>query len=452
MKTVLAAGCAVLAASIPCSVRAQVIELVSVSISGAAGNGGSGLETSRRAISADGRFVVFESDASDLVTNDTNGLKDVFLRDRVLGVTVRVSVASNGGDALGASENPALTPDGRFVAFESDAGNIVPGDDNAVFDVFVRDMALHQTIRVSEAHGGGDPDGASHRPALSPDGRYVVFSSYATNLVPGADNGASQIYVRDLDTGETELVSIGYDGSPGDLNSWTPDISPDGRHVGFTSGSTNLVPGDGGQPDAFVRDLDAGVTTRASVDHLGGDPDNRSGPTSLNQDGTLVAFWSRATDLVPGDINGMDDIFVRDVATGVTERVNVTDGGDQTNDGGSWHAAITPDGRYVVFLSDASNLVPGDDNGWGDIFARDRWLGTTENLCLNAAGALANGFSRHPSVTPDGHFVAFESTGENFGGDDSNGLMDVYVAHGPAALLVDGFDGGDVARWSTVEP
>lgn len=450
LAVLFAAACAIAA---PCRVKAQVIELVSVNLSGVAGNGESRLETSHRAISADGRYVVFESDASDLVADDSNGTTDIFRRDLVLGTTTRVSVAPGGGDGLGTSENPSMSADGRFVAFASDAGNLVAGDGNGLFDVFVRDLDAGVTVRVSEADGGGDPDGDSNRPSISSDGRYVTFSSNATNLVTGASNAVVHIYVRDLDTGDTALVSVGHDGSPGDANSWLPDISPDGSRAAFVSGAANLVLGDdGGQPDVFVRDLGAGVTVRASVDMAGDDPDNRSGPPSLTEDGDFVAFYSRATDLVPDDTNGQDDVFVRDLAMAATERANVSDAGIQATGGGSWHPAITPDGRYVVFMSDAADLVPDDGNGWGDLFARDRWSHTTEQLCIGVAGLQADGFSRYPSVTPDGLYVVFESTAANFVGNDANGMMDIYLAHGPSALLVDGFEAGDASRWTMVVP
>lgn len=453
MRGVLVAGVAVSLLAVSPAAEPQVIELVSVNLSGTAGDGESRLETSHHAISADGRFVVFESDAGDLVAGDANGTTDVFRRDLVLGVTARVTVAADGGDALGVSENPSMSADGRYVAFASDAGNLVSGDGNGLIDVFVRDLNLGQTIRVSEADGGGDPDGDSNRPSISPDGRYLTFSSNATNLIPGVDNGAGQIYFRNLDSGLTELVSVGHDGNPGDANSWMPEISRDGGRIGFVSGATNLVPGDdGGQPDVFVRDLDAGTTVRASVNMDGDDPDNRSGPPSLSDDGSIVTFWSRATDLVPGDTNGMDDIFLRNLPMGVTERVSLSDAGAQATGGGSWYPVLTPGARYAVFMSDAADLVPDDGNGWGDVFARDRMHGTTENLCFNIAGLLADGYSRHPSVTPDGLYVVFESTAANFADGDANGMMDIYLAHGPAALLVDGFEAGDASRWSAVVP
>jgi Tol biopolymer transport system component len=431
---------------------AQVTDWLSPGHAGDAGNGDSGLEVTSRPISADGRYVVFDSHADNLVAGDFNGECDVFRVDRVLGTTVRVSVATDGGDALGSSENPSLSADGRFVAFASNAGDLVPGDGNGDWDVFVRDMEAGTTTRVSIGHDGSETDGPSNRPSIDAAGKLVAFSSEASNLVAGIDPAAVEIYVRNLMLGTTELVSVAPNGSPGDLNSWRPEISSDGGWVVFVTAATNILPGDGSAVDVALRDLELGVTTRVSFDQWGGDPDNRSGGASVSRDGEVVAFWSRASDLVPGDSNGQDDIFVFDAGLGTIARVNVADDGSQALGGGSWHAAVSDDGRYVVFLSDAENLVPGDANGAGDIFAYDRVSHTIELLSFSSSHEPANGFSRFPSVTPEGNTVVFESTASNFVDGDDNGIMDVYAAHGPAALLVDGFSSGDLVAWSTFLP
>ena len=431
---------------------AQVVDWVSIGSGGSAGSGESGLEDARRAISADGRYVVFESWADNLVADDSNGEVDVFRRDRQTGTTVRVSVSYAGGNALGPSENPSISANGRYVAFASGAVDIVQVDGNSLWDVFVRDMDSGTTERVSVSSSGGDGDGDSNRPSISADGRIVCFSSVSTNLVPGYATTIGDIYVRDLDTDETSLVSLGHDGSSADANSWRPEISPDGNRVAFPSAANNLVVGDGGNVDVFLRDLVLGQTIRMSVNLMGGDPNDRSGPVSLSHDGRVAAFWSRATDLVPGDTNGQDDIFVWDEDHGVLERVNVDNQGSQALGGGSWHAAVSGDGRYVAFLSDADNLVSGDLNGWGDIFAYDRRTATIELLSINGSHEQADGFSRFPSVTPDGTMVVFESTAENFVNGDDNGFMDIYFGHGPAALWVDGFESGDTTVWSLTTP
>jgi len=434
------------------SAEAQVIDWASIGIAGAAGNGDAGEEVSVRAISADGRYVVFHSWADNLVAGDLNGFVDVFRHDRVTGTTVRLSVSDIGGDASGESMNPSISADGRYVAFASTAADVVSGDGNSTWDVFVRDMDLGVTVRVSVSSIGGDPDGESNRPSISADGSLVVFSSTATNLVPGFATTIVDIYLRDLVAGETTLVSIAHDGGSSEANSWRPKISPDGGTASFASGASNLVQGDGGAVDVFLRNLTLGQTIRISVNTAGGDPNDRSGPVSLSHDGRVAAFWSRASDLVPDDTNGQDDIFVWDADVGVLERVNVADDGSQAMGGGSWNTAVSGDGRYVVFMSDAENLVPEDGNGWGDIFAYDRQTETVELLSFSRAGDQGEGFSRLPSITPDGSRVVFESAAGNFDIGDDNGLLDIYVAHGPARLFVDGFESGDLLGWTRTVP
>lgn len=453
MRSVLHGSVALSVCLIAVMAGAQTIERVSVSGDGLEGNGDSNLVSPKRAISADGRYVVFTSLADNLVPDDHNGTADVFQRDRLLGTTVRVSVSSDGGDALGTSENPSMSADGRYVAFQSDAGNIVAGDENGMIDVFVRDMELGQTVRASVDVDGQDPDGNSTRPSMSGDGRMVAFSSSATDMIPGGTTVAVDIYVRDLDMGETIYVSVGHDGSSGNANSWVPEITPDGRFVVFTSGADNLVAGDVYEAqEVFVRDLILGQTVRVSVDINGEDSNARNGRSAISADGNLVAWWSRATDLVADDTNDQDDIFVRDMAAGVTTRVNVSSNGDQAELGGSWHPTISSSGRYVSFLSDAANLVPGDTNGFGEVFVHDRITGLTSLPCVNVAWEQANEISQYPSISADERLMVFQSVASNLAGPDTNGAWDVYLAFGPATVLADGFEAGSVSAWSSSVP
>jgi Tol biopolymer transport system component len=340
---------------------------VSVDLAGGDADGPSVLSS----MSWSGRYVAFESDASDLVAGDGNGLEDVFVRDMVAGVTTRVTVDLAGGDADGDSYYPSISADGRYVAFESEATDLVAGDDNGLEDVFVRDLATGTTERASVDAAGDDADGESEWPRLSADGRLVAFHSEAGDLVPGDDNDLLDVYVRDLVAGTTTRVSV--DGTGGDPNglSYQPSISADGRHVAFGSAATDLVAGgdDGLHEDVFVRDLVAGVTTRVSVDVAGGDPDQTSRNPSTSGDGRYVAFYSEASDLVAGDGNGVYDVFVRDVATGTTTRVSVDRfGGDPS--GLSSRASISEDGRRVAFRSLAWDLVPGGPDHRSDVFVR----------------------------------------------------------------------------------
>ena len=414
---------------------AQVITRVSEATAGGAGNGDSRLMVSRWAINSDGRYVAFESDATDLVADDTNGVTDVFVRDVELGTTTRVSVDVNGEDADGPSEDPSISADGRYVAFRSAASDLVEGDGNGVGDVFVRDLHRGATIRISVDTEGGDADGESNTQSISADGRVVAFSSHATDLINGDGNGVADVFVRDLDLGETLRVSVDPAGGDGEANSWGPAISADGRYVAFTSVAGNLVANDTGFRDIFVRDLEAQQTIWVSVGRDGNSPNEGSIGPSLSEHGRFVAFRSRASDLVDGDTNGQDDIFVRDLMTGFTSRVNVSSSGAQTVDAGSWFASISADGRFVVFSTDAENLTPDDANGWGDVFSHDRATGTTTLLSVSAAGVQGDdGFSRWGVTTPDGRFMVFESTASNLVDGDNNGVMDVFLAGGPAVV------------------
>ena len=346
----------------------SVLTRISVSSSGAQGNGPSGYSKS---VSSDGRYIAFNSDATNLAQGDTNGLKDIFVRDLTTGTTTRVSVSSSGAQADGISGSVGLTPDGRYVVFVSEATKLVPGDTNGLMDVFVRDLVKGTTTLVSVSNTGAQGDGDSSDCSISDDGRCVAFVSESANLVPGDTNGEQDVFVRDLVKGTTTRVSVGNTGTQADNWSDTPDISSDGGHVVFLSEATNLVRGDtNGRQDVFVRDLEKRTTTRASVSGTGVQGDLQSQNPDISSDGRFVVFESNADDLVPGDTNRRNDIFVQDLVGGTTVRASVGADGAQGNDT-SGNTAISSDGRYVVFDSLSSNLVPGDTNGFSDAFLRD---------------------------------------------------------------------------------
>ena len=278
----------------------QTTERVSVSSSGTQGNKAS----SYPAISWDGLHVAFESDASNLVLGDAWGFKDAFVHDRLTGNTKLVSKDSSGNQGYGASTTVSVSEDGNYVAFVSYASNLVPDDTNGVSDIFVRDRQASTTERVSVDSSGNEGNGHSQDPSISGDGRYVAFSSYATNLVPGDSNGV-QIYVHDRQTGATEQVSVDASGNAGNDDSNGPSISGDGRYVAFYSDATDLVPGDtNGRSDVFVHDRQTGTTERVSVDSSGNQGSSHSLSPSISVDGRYVAFHSKASNLVPGDTNG----------------------------------------------------------------------------------------------------------------------------------------------------
>src|SRR6185369_14522481 len=310
--------CVFLLSSVRATGQSILTERPSVSTAGAQASG----DSMNPSLSSDGQVVAFESLTGNLVAGDTNARRDIFARDRQGPATERVSVADGGAQANADSFNAAVSADGRFVAFESLASNLVASDTNARRDIFVRDRLGSATERVSVATGGGQANGDSFKPSISGDGRFVAFESLATNLVSDDSNGVRDIFVHDRQTGATERVSVSGAGVPGSRDSFNPSLSADGRFVAFESLATNLVGGDGnGRRDIFIRDRQAGATERVSVATGGVEANGDSFHPSVNADGRFVAFESLATNLVAGDGNGRRDVFVRDVQGGATERV-----------------------------------------------------------------------------------------------------------------------------------
>jgi Tol biopolymer transport system component len=402
----------------------HVVARVSVASDGTQGNG----DSFDGSISADGRYVAFASKASNLVAGDTNGKQDIFVQDRQTGQTTRVSVASDGAQGNGDSGQPVISADGRFVAFYSSASNLVPGDTNGVEDVFVHDRLTGQTTRVSVASDGAQGNGPSWGPSISGDGRFVAFESRASNLVPGDTNDTTDVFVHDRLTGQTMRVSVASDGREGNSYSWLARISADGRFVVFTSDASNLVPGDtNGTWDVFVHDRQTGQTTMVSVAPDGTPGNGRSIGVSISGDGRFVAFMSEASNLVAGDTNGTWDVFVRDRLTGQTTRVSVASDGTQGNASSSG-GALSGDGRFVVFSSIASNLTPGDTNGAMDVFVHDRQTGQTTMVTVASDGAQGNADSSGAAISADGRFVVFTSRASNLVPGDTNGTWDIFVA------------------------
>jgi Tol biopolymer transport system component len=404
---------------------AQVTQRVNVTAAGTQGNSGSGYPS----ISADGRFVAFQSGASNLIAGDTNGFADIFVRDLQSGTIERVSVDAGGAEANGFSEYPSISTDDslvafhRLVVFRSYASNLVTGDANGFDDVFVHDLQTGATqcvsVDLSGTPGDGPSGGSESFPSISGNGQFVAFVSYATNLVAGDMNGFADIFVRDLLAGTTERVSVSTLGAEGNGDSTTrPSISYDGRFVVFQSLATNF--------DIFVHDRQLGTTERVSVTGGGAEGNFESVYPSISDDGRFVAFVSYATNLVAVDANGFADVFVHDRQNGMNECVSVDSAGAQA-DSGSYYPSISPDGRFVEFHSLASNLVAGDTNGAWDVFVHDRQVGATERVSVDSAWAQGNFGSYYPSISADGRFVAFQSTASNLVPGDTNGFDDIFV-------------------------
>lgn len=378
-------------------------------------------------ISGNGRYVVFAANGSDLVAGDTNGAQDIFVRDTQTGTTTRVSLGAGAAQANGDSSAPSISNDGRYVAFRSDATNLVAGDTNGEGDVFVRDRTAGTTTRVSVANGGGQATGGtSYMPQISGDGKSVVFVSLSTNVVSGDTNGKQDVFVRDLAAGTTTRVSVGSDGSQANGTNQLPSISTSGRYVSFTSAATNFPGGGAAYALVFRRDRTAGTTTIVSRSTAGANAAAYSDDSAISGDGKIVAFASTGTNLAAKDTNGASlDVFTRDVANNTTETISrymsVQGNSSSTHEP---FGALSGDGRYVVFSSYASNLVPGDTNNKDDVFVRDLLTGITEMVSRESSGYPAGG--DEPSISSDGRYVTFRSSSKYILPSATNNYSQVF--------------------------
>jgi len=341
--------------------------------------------------------------------------------------TTRVSVASDGTQANSISARPSISTDGRFVAFDSGADNLVPNDTNRTNDIFVHDRLNGKTEIVSIAYDGSQTDERSDQAAISGNGRYVTFVSGATNLVLGKNTRTLAVYIYDRSTGKTELVERSTAGTIGNGLSGEPVVTSDGRYIAYTSTSSNLVDGDtNGLTDVFVYDREAKVTSRASVSSSGQETNGNSGTAKISADGRYVVFSSYAINLAPNDTNRGSDVFLHDRETGETKVVSVNTNG-QIGSLSSSYPAISADGKYVAFSSFARNLTAGDNNKAEDIFIRDLAAGITWLASKTTDGIQADWRSFNPSLSDDGRFVAFESQASNLVEDDANGhVNDIF--------------------------
>lgn len=387
-------------------------------------------------ISDNGRYVAFSSYASDLVPGDTNGTSDVFVHDRQMGTTTRVSVDSAGAQGSSISYEPSISADGRYVSFTSYASNLVPGDISEARDIFVHDRQTGATTRVSVDSAGQQNDGDAFEPSISADGRYVAFTAFTSNLVPGERNW--DIFVHDRQTGVTTRISVNSAGRQGDRSSHGASISGDGRYVAFTSEARNLVPDDwNGRSDVFVHDRQTAITTRVGVNSGEGHQYSYWRP-SISGDGRYVAFFDYTSSLVPGETDVGWNISVHDRHMGATARVIVD--GALTPDASDyeWRPSMSADGRYIAFSYYSSNLVPGDPNDGWDIFTLDRQTGVTTRVSVDSAGLPGNSTSYWPpSISGDGRYVSFTSYASNLVPGDTNNVVDVFV-HDRFATLLEG--------------
>ena len=403
------------------------VELLSTSVEGSSGNGLS----FRASVSADGTRAAFFSYATNLVAGDTNGLSDVFLRDRRTATTTLISRSVDGGPSNGHAYGPMVTRDGRHVVFESTASNLVPGDEGDTSDIFVHDVQTGATTLVSRGLDGEPSNGSSWFGVPSPDGTVVAFWSAASNLVPGDGNGGWDVFVHDLRARSTERVSL--DSAGGQAQHWFffpecyPAVSAGGAQVAFCSEAELTDDDVNGSRDVYVRDRAAGVTTLESAGKGGVASNGWSSHPSITPDGRFVSFWSAASNLVPGDANGQWDVFVRDRDTNETERISVaSDGLEGTALSDANSQALSDDGRYVAFESLSGELRGSEDSSRSFVYIHDRLSRTTHAVTpTDATPAIG---SQWASITPDGSSVVFESDAATLVGNDANNDWDVFAA------------------------
>jgi Tol biopolymer transport system component len=447
--------------------------------------GGSG-DSSASFISADSRFVLFLSDANNLVTNDDNGkYVDVFLRDLTNGTTTLVSLNLTGvGGGNGNSISPAASADGRYVVFESDASNLVSNDTNGVSDVFVRDLQSGTTALVSvSSNGPGVGNGPSTSPIISADGRYVAFVSAAGNLVANDTNGVNDAFIRDLQSGTTALVSVNASGNAGGNDaSDSPTMTPDGRWIVFVSKATNLVAAvTNNQGEIYARDLVGGNTVwvGTNVATIMAGVNSQSHPINsynpvISDDGNYVAFKSigaaqlvlrhnlqtGATDLVStntiGNTIGFDDpsgpdmtadgrfiaytaqtgpgtltyssVYLWDAQTAANVLVSANLSGTISSNTFSDTPAVSADGRFVTFVSDAVDLATNAEAGTYQVYIRDMVSGTTKLVSADVNGGVSGDTGGAiPTISADGRYVAFDSFDGDYVANDNNAAFDVFV-------------------------
>ena len=339
---------------IAASADAESTTILSVNAQGEAANGGS----DRPAISSDGRFVAYQSSASDLVSGDTNNQNDIFLQELRTNTVTRISLGVNGTQSNSGSTSPAISQDGRHVAFESMATNLVANDTSGSQDIFVHDRMTATTVRVSVGANGVAANSHCLHPAISGDGRFVVYVSAANNLTGDDTNTVTDVFLHDRDPDQNSVFD--------ENNGTTTRISPSGAAA---AGSNSNFP-------------------------------------SISRNGQYVAYSSFDATLVSSDSNSRQDIFVYTMQSGVTERVSIANGGQQ-GDGESTFTSLSDDGRYVAFISAATNLVSGDTNSSTDVFVRDRTVGTTVRASVSNSGAQSGSSSTNPVISGDGRYVSF---------------------------------------------
>lgn len=397
--------------------------LISKTISGTVGND----QSYQPDVSSDGRYVVFASDSTNLVNNDNNGATDIFVYDRQASTFEIVSRQSDGDSSNGNSYEPAISGDGRWVVFCSFASNLVGGDDNNRPDIFLYDRDDNEVRRLSDAPNGDDGnDNSCGQSDLSSNGQYVAFVSNASNLVVSDTNNVRDVFI--YNRGDDSIRRITAEsGAQASATSDRPTISDDGRYIAFQSDASNLVSGDdNNQSDIFVYDRSDNDMERVSEKQDGTDNSTGSFSPAISGDARFVVFESGDGTLVSGDNNGKTDIFLHVRDGNAIERISLQTDEGQANDN-SIQASISTDGRYVTFTSAATNLDELNGETVTNIFVRDRTAGTTTSVSYTTEDDPGNNSSDTPQISGNGRYIVFASAATNLLPEDTNTRADVYL-------------------------
>ncbi len=387
-------------------------------------------------LSLDGRYLAFTSWATDLIDDDDNKARDVFIYDHSNDSITRASLSSDGEEANDDNAFPSISADGKFVSFTSAADNLVSHDTNDRYDIFVRDVEKKKTERVNISSNGEEANGDSYLSQISADGRYVTFNSGSTNLVPFGTTGIDDVFVYDRQTKKISRTSISNEGWEANGSSGAPSISGDGSLVVFGSWADNLTSGDdSGYYDIFLRNLATSATILVSAPPNTGQANGNSSLPNVSQDGQSIAFISQASNLKSGDNSDWWKLFVADAENGKYKKcsgLKIVESMDEiygTKISETGFLSITPklseDGKFVVFSSE-EQLTADDSNDVEDVYVCDTDNGDIKLVSRSTKGKEEiNGGSKSPSISSDGSFIAFSACG------DPCYYSDVFLAKNP---------------------
>lgn len=432
-----------LAAISPLLAQAEYNPIKRLSISNASIEGNNSSSTPQISMEGTGRYVVFSSEADNLISGDSNGFSDIFLFDRFNNKILKISFGAGKTQANGNSFNPSLSKNGRYIAYESDADNIVASDTNLVRDIFVYDIQGQSTLRVSLSTGKTQANSTSQNAMISGDGLFVVFESDASNLVGSDNNTASDIFLHNLSSSTTTRVSVKSNGNQATGESRNSKISENGQFIVFQSDAFDLINSDTNSvADIFLHDTNTSATIRVSISSAAAELAVESTNPNISPDASIIAFESASNTAVINDTNEVVDIFSYVKATTAVSRVSVASSKVQANAASS-SPSLSTDGRYISFVSSANNLDPDDLNEVDDIFVHDRTTGDTALVSTTVLGTEVLAASSSPSINSNGQFTAFSSNADNLVNSDTNDVQDIFVINTQCRVEPVGVTPGD---------